>query len=52
MKKTIMMDFGDGNLYPYGTYPADTNEQRNRINEIAMRVCEERDCWVRVVEEG
>ena len=31
--------------YPYGTYA-----DRNRANEVAMEVRDERKCWVQVVE--
>lgn len=35
----------DGVWYPYGAY-----ESRDKANEVAMYVRDERDIWVRVVE--
>lgn len=44
---TIMMQFpNDMRMYPYGTYPFNTNAEQNRVNEIAMQVRDERDCWI------
>ena len=40
------MSFGDINVwYLYGTYA-----DRNRANEVAMEVRNERKCWVEVEE--
>ena len=42
----VMMSFGDINeWYPYGTYTT-----RDRANEVAMMVRDERNCWVEVEE--
>lgn len=51
MRAKIIMVF-DGEEYEYGTYPFDTNEEKNRVNELAMQIRHERDCstYVKVVE--
>ena len=43
-KVTMSFDYGD-TWYPYGTY-----DDENRANEIAMRIRDERGCWVYVEE--
>ena len=43
-KVEMSFDFGDV-WYPYGTYA-----DRNKANEVAMVVRNERNCWVQVVE--
>jgi len=49
MKATIKI-FADCEEWDYGTYDFDTNEQKNRVNEIAMKIREERTIDVEVVE--
>lgn len=49
MKAKIIMVFGNEE-YEYGTYPFSTNEEKNRVNEIAMRVRDERKCGIYVKE--
>ena len=44
MKAKIIM-YIEGKEYEYGTYHFNTAEERNRANEIAMKVREERDCY-------
>lgn len=34
----------DGEEYEYGTYPFDTNDQKNKVNSIAERIRIERNC--------
>lgn len=41
MKAKIMM-ICDGTEYEYGTYAFETDEQKNRVNELAMKIGEER----------
>lgn len=36
----------DGEWYPYGEW-----DDRDRANEVAMEVRDERGCWVRVTEK-
>lgn len=43
MRAKIIMVF-DGEEYEYGTYPFSTNEEKNRVNELAIRIRHERDC--------
>jgi hypothetical protein len=52
MKAKIMM-WVDGDAYQYGTYDFNTPEERNRVNELAMKIREERDChtYVETVED-
>lgn len=51
MKATIIMLF-DGEGFEYGTYPYNTNEEKNKVNELAMKIREERDCstYIKVVD--
>lgn len=51
MKATIIMLF-DGEGYEYGTYPYETDEQKNKVNELAMKIREERGCstYIKVVD--
>lgn len=44
----------DGEDYEYGTYPYNTNEEKNKVNELAMKIRDERevDTYVREVEDG
>lgn len=44
----------DGEDYSYGTYPYDTNEEKNKVNDLAMKVREEREVstYVKEVEDG
>lgn len=51
MKAKIMMVF-DGEEYEYGTYPFDTNEEQKRVNDLAIKIRDERDCptYVKAVE--
>lgn len=52
MKAKIMM-WVEGESYEYGTYDFNTPEQKNRVNELAMKVRDERDCYtyVEIVKE-
>ena len=47
MKAKIMM-ICDGPEYEYGTYAFETDEQKNRVNELAMKNRDERDIPVYV----
>lgn len=49
MKATIIMVFEDGE-YPYGTYNFSTEDERNFVNELAMKIGNERDCQIYVKE--
>ena len=49
MKARIMM-IVDGEEYEYGTFPFDTNEQKNKVNGLAETVKNERDCHVYLKE--
>lgn len=40
----------DGEEYVYGTYPFSTIEERNKVNELAMKIGSERDCQTYVKE--
>ncbi len=44
----------DGEEYAYGTYPYNTNEEKNKVNELAMKIREEREVgtYVKEVEDG
>lgn len=44
----------DGEEYVYGTYSYNTNEEKNRVNELDMKIREERevDTYVKEVEDG
>ena len=52
MRAKIIMVF-DGEEYEYGTYKFDSNEERNRVNELAMQIRDERGCgcYIQPVEE-
>lgn len=43
MKAKIMM-WVEGKAYEYGMYDFNTPEEKNRVNELAMRIGEERGC--------
>mgnify|MGYP003463671991 FL=1 len=51
MKAAIIMVF-DGEEYDYGTYPFDTNEEQKRVNDLAIKIRDERGCstYVKAVE--
>lgn len=51
MRAKIIMVFDEGE-FEYGTYPFETNEQKNRVNELAMKIREERGCstYIKVVD--
>lgn len=42
MQAQIVMEI-DGEEYLYGTYPFDTNSEKNRVNELAMKIRTERN---------
>lgn len=44
----------DGEEYIYGSYPYNTNEEKNKVNELAMKIREEREVgtYVKEVEDG
>jgi hypothetical protein len=44
MKAKIIM-YIEGKEYEYGTYHFNTTEERNKVNELAMHVREERGCY-------
>lgn len=41
MKAQIVMVV-DGNEYVYGTYPFETAKERNKVNELAIKIRDER----------
>ena len=47
MKAKIMM-ICEGMEYEYGTYAFETNEQKNRVNELAEKIAQERGVEVYV----
>lgn len=49
MKASIIMVF-DGEEYEYGTYPFDTNAEKDKVNELAMQIRDERGCGTYVSE--
>ena len=51
MKARIMMIFEEGS-YEYGTYLFNTNAEKIRVNELAMKVREERGCHTYIEEVG
>jgi hypothetical protein len=44
MKVKLIM-YIEGDEYVYGTYSFNTPEEKNKVNELAMRIREERDCY-------
>ena len=50
MKKAKIIMVVDGEEYEYGTYDFETIEQRNRVNELAMKIRMERNCQTYVEE--
>lgn len=52
MKAKIWMQF-DKDKYEYGTYKFDTDEQKNRVNDLAVKIREERNCqtYIERIEE-
>lgn len=40
----------DEEEYVYGTYPFSTIEEKNKVNELAMKIGSERDCHTYVKE--
>ncbi len=40
----------DGQEYAYGTYPFGTDEEKTRVNEIALEIAEERGVYTYVLE--
>lgn len=44
----------DGEEYAYGTYPYNTNEEKKKVNDLAMKIREEREVgtYVKEVEDG
>lgn len=49
MKASIIMIF-DGEEYVYGTYPFNTNAEKDKVNELAMQIRDERNCGTYVLE--
>lgn len=49
MEAKIMMVI-DGESYSYGTYPYNTNEEKNKVNELAMKIRDERCCGTYIEE--
>ena len=52
MKAQIIMVF-DGDEYPYGTYAFNTEVEQKFVNDLAMKIRNERDCqtYVKKMEE-
>jgi hypothetical protein len=48
MAKIIMII--DGEEYVYGTYPFNTSNEKNYVNELAMQIRNERGCDTYVEE--
>ncbi len=44
----------DGEKYVYGTYPYSTRREKIQVNDLAMKIREERevDTYVKEVEDG
>lgn len=40
----------DDEEYVYGTYPFNTNVEKNKVNELAMIIRDERDCYTYIKE--
>lgn len=40
----------DGDEYEYGTYPYNTNEEKKKVNDLAMKIREEREVGTYVKE--
>lgn len=51
MMAKIMMVFEEG-TFEYGTYLFNTDAEKNRVNELAMQVREERGCHTYIEEVG
>lgn len=49
MKVKLIM-YIEGKEYVYGTYDFNTPEEQNKVNELAMKVREERDCYTYIEE--
>lgn len=49
MQAKIIMVFDDEE-YAYGTYPFNTIEEKNKVNELAMKIRDERCCGAYIVE--
>lgn len=49
MKVKLIM-YIEGDEYVYGTYSFNTPEEKNKVNELAMRIREERDCYTYIEE--
>lgn len=47
MKAEIYMVF-DGHDFLYGVYPFNTDAEKNKVNELAEQIFNERDCQVYV----
>lgn len=44
----------DGDEYPYGTYPYNTRREKIKVNDLALKIREEREVgtYVKEVEDG
>ena len=44
----------DGEEYIYGTYPFGTDVEKNKVNNLAIKIRDERECevYVRKVEDA
>lgn len=42
----------DDEEYVYGTYPFNSIEEKNKVNELALKISSERDCQTYVKEVG
>lgn len=40
----------DDEEYVYGTYPFNTNVEKNKVNELAIKIRDERDCYTYIKE--
>lgn len=49
MKAKLIMNI-EGEEYVYGTYNFNTPEEKNRVNELAMKIRDERDCHTYIEE--
>lgn len=49
MQAKIVMVIGDEE-YVYGTYPFNTSAEKNKVNELAMKIRDERECCIYIKE--
>ena len=51
MRVAIMMIFDEGE-YTYGIYPFDTGEEKDKVNELSMKIRSERGCRTYIKKVG